>query len=291
MVEVSTVQGFLDAVATSGASVKLTADIDVSKDNTYKDGFTSTIPISCTEIDFNGHYFKNFMFVNSLANCFNMGGTTTALTMKNGGFLNMICSENISSGVFNFGSYEMNFTDFKMSLLMRGQTNSIPLYKYRNSSSVLNILRCAFDIKQLGNGALWITDAIIRADQMALRYNGNFYNASNNGFLSSRSINTNSVKRSYVVGSINCVSTYAFNIIANYSGTTLISSSYFAINFTGLSATPNFANGSNQNCFIVAEETTDETQRAYVSAQTGMTNLTKEQAKSKAYLQSIGWLP
>lgn len=277
---VSTLGEFITTAKQDSKYVKLANDIDVSTDETYKNGVNSTIGIYCASIDGNGHTISGLNVKSTIAWQFSRATLVSDLTIKNM-MHNCTGSGTLIDCVAASGAYA-SFQNVVISSRMNCNGVSFGQFCKNGNWNNCAITFMPINSKVPTNNADSLTVFMFtKATECAIRYNCDKLHFGTYGSICI----ANNAEKSYIFGKIESLQTRitqplfkACSGCASYLeivGTSSESASITTYNDTGTN-------------IIVTDTSTD---MDFSSVPITSKCLTSTQAKSEDYLNSIGFLP
>lgn len=269
----------LDALATSGAYVKLASDIDVSKSKIYRNGITEPLTIKTTSFyaDENKKAIKNLIVQNNYLIDFHFNGEQR---IENIQFLNFIHKGEHLDLFIRYSSAVLRNCDFSV---LKNCLHNQNYYAF-NSHERLDAEFCSFDVKIVNYGSPSVTSMFSGLKHCQVNYEGPLPASQDHGLLN---------KSSYT-GITGFLKLNAINS-KYYPRYKLISSDcsfcYFAGQIEGIvkisdrDETIVFYNDGN--IALICPENVGEIPLEY----NNFTIVSPEQLKSKEYLYELGFLP
>ena len=273
---VSTIGEFITAVGAADKYVKLASDINVSEDEMYKNGISSTISVYSAEIDGANHTIKGLNVLNSTA--FNTARATLIkdITIKN--MINVCTASNPLISCSASGGLYATFQNVVISARSDCAGNSIGLFAQNG-----NWKNCAITYMPINQRDLSTVTAqqkifqFTSASECAIRYDANQIISGGYVYLMEKATD------SYVFGTVENMSFLNSRKLYLFSSCTGCAS---YLNFNSTSSAAIEVSGGSSNIVV-----TDTSAGVTFIAGTYGKLLTSEQAKSEDYLNSIGFLP
>ena len=277
---VSTLGEFITTAKQDSKYVKLANDIDVSTDETYKNGVNSTIDIFCASIDGNGHTISGLNVKSTIALQFNRATLVRDLTIKNM-MHNCTGSGMLIDCVAVSGAYA-SFQNVVISSRMN--CNSVSFGQFCKNGNWNN---CAITFMPINSrvttnnaDTLYVFN-FTKATECAIRYDCDKLNFTNGSFR----IVCNAEK-SYIFGKIDSVYTRYSEVLFNGCSSC---ASYLKIIGGSTTKNASITTGNDKGTNIIVTDTS--TRVDFGSMPSTSKCLTSTQAKSEDYLNSIGFLP
>ena len=268
----------LDALATSGAYVKLASDIDVSKSKIYRTGITEPLTIKTASFyaDENKKAIKNLIVQNSYLIDFYFNGNQRTENIQ---FLNFIHKGEQLDLYIRYGPTVLRNCDFSVLKNCLHKQN----YYAFNSDDRLDAEFCSFDVKVVNYGSPSVNSMFSGLKHCQVNYEGPLHAVKSNGLLGQSSYTgiTGYLKLNSKVG--------------YYPRYKLISSDcsfcYFAGQIEGVvkinDTDESIVFYNDGNMALICPENVGEIPLEY----NNFTIVSPEQLKSKEYLYELGFLP
>ena len=278
---VSTMGEFLTAVGTAESYVKLANDIDVSTDETYKNGVNSTINVYSVDIDGGGHTISGLIVKSAVAWDFTRAALVRDLTIKN-----MMHNCTGSGKLINCVAASGNYASFQNVVIsVRMNCNNVSFAQFCKNGHWNN---CAITFMPINSkvptnnaDSLFVFD-FTKATECAIRYDCDKLHFGNYGGFRIVS----NAEKSYIFGKIKSLQTkYASPLFMACSGC----ASYLEIVGTNSASTAALTTNSDAGTNIIVTDTS--TGVDFGSIPSTSKCLTSTQAKNEDYLNSIGFLP